>query len=174
MPAPKKLAAVEEIKARLNGAEGGVLLVDYRGLSVKAMAQLRNVLREVGGDMVVLKNSLVEIALRESALPAMDDLLAGPSAFVFVDGDPVASAKALAGFAKENKELELKGGLVQGQVIDGAGLNALSKLPSREELIAKLLGTLQNPARGLVTVMSGTARGLVTALDAVAKEKPAA
>lgn len=173
MPAPKKLVSVQEIKTRLDAAEGGVLLVDYRGLTVKQMAGLRNALRAVGGELVVLKNSLVEIALRENALPEMDSLLAGPSGFVFVSEDPVASAKALAAFAKENKALELKGGLVQGQVIDAAGLDALAKLPSLEELIAKLLGTLQNPSRGLVTVLSGTARGLATALDAIAKEKAA-
>jgi large subunit ribosomal protein L10 len=174
MPAQSKIEVVAEIKKRLDEAKGGFLLVDYRGLSVIEMATLRNNLRAVGGEMCVFKNRLVQIALRENALPAMDDLLAGPSAFVFVADDPVASAKALAAFVKDHNALEMKGGLVQNEVLDGARIIALSKLPSREGLMAQLLGTLTNPARGMVTVLSGVSRGLVTALDAIAKEKEAA
>jgi len=171
MPAPSKLEAVASIKDRLNSAKGGMLLVDYRGLSVSEMAALRNKVREAGGEMLVLKNRLVQIALRENASPDMDDLLQGPSAFVFISGDPVTSAKALADFAKEHEALELKGGLVDNEVLSQESIVAFSKLPSREELMAKLLGTLTNPSRGMVTVLSGVGRDLVTVLDAVAKEK---
>jgi large subunit ribosomal protein L10 len=171
MPAQSKLDVVVEIKKALDAAEGGVFLIDYRGLTVSQMATLRNLLREAGGEMRVYKNRLVQIALRENAMPTMDELLLGPSAFVFVEEEPVSSAKVIATFAKEHPALEMKGGLVQGEVLDQSDLKALSKLPSRDELMAKLLGTLTNPARGMVTVLSGVSRGLVTAIDALGKQK---
>ena len=168
MPAKVKKEAVSEIKGQFSDAEN-VLLVDYRGLSVKAISALRRKIAEAGGRFVVYKNTLVDIAMRELALPSLGDLLEGPSAFIFTGEDPVASAKALRDFSKENNALELKGGLVQNQVLDSAALQALAALPTREELLAKLLGTLQNPMRGVVTVISGPARGLVTVLDGAAK-----
>ncbi|MDR1775273.1 MAG: 50S ribosomal protein L10 [Actinomycetes bacterium] len=173
MPAQSKLEVVAEIKDRFTDA-GSVLLVDYRGLSVKAVSDLRRKIKDVDASMVVYKNTLTEIAMRELALPSMHALLEGPTAFVFTGADPVAPAKALADFAKENPALEMKGGLVQNQVIDADGLKALASLPSREELLAKLLGTISNPLRGLVTVLSGPARGLVTALDGLQQQKAAA
>ncbi|MCL2680521.1 MAG: 50S ribosomal protein L10 [Coriobacteriia bacterium] len=173
MPAETKHAAVAQIKERFVACPN-VLLIDYRGLNVQAVSQLRRDLRAAGGDMVVYKNTLTQIAMRELALPSMDDLLEGPSAFIFAEGDPVTSAKVLATFAKTNKALELKGGLVQSQVLDSAGLKALATLPSREELLAKFMGTISNPTRGLVTVLAGPARGLVTALSAVQEQKEAA
>lgn len=168
-----KSAVIAEIKERVTASEA-ILLVDYRGLSVKDITTLRHNLREVGATMTVYKNTLTELALRELALPTLDEYLQGPTGFVFVSGDPVAPAKALTNFAKENAALVLKGALMGSNVLDQAGLEALSKLPSHEELIAKLLGTLQNPTRGLVTVLGGPARGLATALDAIAKQKAAA
>lgn len=168
-----KQEVVSEIKNRLDSSEA-VLLVDYRGLSVKELGMLRKNLRDLDSSMTVYKNTLTEIALRELALPSLGDLLEGPTAFVFVEGDPVAPAKALTSFAKEHKALELKGALLGKSVLDKDGLVAVSKLPSREELVAKLLGTLQNPMRGFVTVAAGPARGLVTALDALAGQKAAA
>lgn len=173
MAKPTKQEVVNEIKQRIDASEA-VLLVDYRGLTVKEISDLRADLRAQDAQMTIYKNTLTEIALRELALPSMGDLLEGPTAFVFVEGDPVAPAKALTAFAKANEALELKGALLGKSVLDKDGLIAVSKLPSREELIAKLLGTLQNPARGLVTVASGPARGLVTALSALVGQKEAA
>ena len=173
MPAESKLAVVAEIKERFTSCPD-VLLVDYRGLDVQSVSQLRTELRAAGGEMVVYKNTLTQIAMRELALPSMEDMLQGPSAFIFASGDPVASAKVLANFAKTNEALELKGGLVQSQILDESGIKALATLPSREELLAKLMGTIGNPARGLVTVLSGPNRGLVTALSALAGQKEAA
>lgn len=168
-----KSEVIAEIKERLTASEG-VLLVDYRGLTVKDISELRSNLREVGGAMTVYKNTLTELALRELAMPTMEEHLEGPTAFVFIEGDPVAPAKALTKFAEGHAQLELKAGLLGNTVLDKESVIALSKLPSREELLAKLLGTLQNPTRGFVTVCAGPARGLVTALDAIAKQKDAA
>ena len=172
MPTVTKEGLVGEIKEHFNGSEA-VLLIDYRGLSVKDMQELRRSVREAGGEIKVYKNSLTEIAIRELALPNLDEYLQGPTAFVFVGADPVAPAKALSVFAKTHQALELKGGLVQNRVIDAKGLKALATLPSREELIAQLLGTIQNPLTGTVRVLAGPARAFATVLDAIAKQKAA-
>jgi len=172
MPTANKEALVAEIKDRFNES-AAVIMADYRGLTVKQMQQLRTKVREVGGEIKIYKNSLTEIAVRELALPSMDEFLAGPTAFVFIEGDAVAPAKALTTFAKENPALELKGGFVQNQVVDSAGVKAIASLPSREELLAKLLGTMLNPLTGTVRVLSGPARAFVTVVDAIAKEKAA-
>lgn len=173
MPTENKQVLVEEIKSRFNEADA-VIMLDYRGLSVKEMQQLRRDLRGIGSEVTVYKNSLTEIAIRELALPPMDAFLEGPTAFVFVAGDAVAPAKALAAFAKEHQALELKGGYVQSQVVDAAGVKAIATLPSREELVAKLLGTIQNPLTGTVRVLAGPARAFATVVDAIAKQKAAA
>lgn len=172
MPTAEKRAIVAEIKERFTGADA-VILADYRGLTVKEMQELRKRLSEVDSELKVYKNSLTEIAIRELALPNLDAYLEGPTAFVFVPGDPVAPAKTLTGFSKEHPALELKGGLVQNQVLDAGKIKAIAALPSREELIAKLMGTLQNPLRGTVQVLAGPARAFVMALDAIAKKKAA-
>lgn len=172
MPTETKQSRVAEIKDRFNGSQA-VLMIDYRGLTVKEMQELRGKVREAGGEITVYKNSLTEIAVRELALPNMDAYLQGPTAFVFINEDPVAPAKALTVFAKTHQALELKGGFVENQLVDSAGVKAIADLPSREELIAKLLGTMLNPLTGTVRVLAGPARAFVTALDAIAKEKAA-
>ncbi len=172
MPTATKETRVAEIKERFNASQA-VIMVDYRGLTVKQMESLRGKLRETGCETKIYKNSLTEIAVRELALPNMDAFLAGPTAFVFIADDAVAPAKALTAFAKENQALEIKGGFVQNQIVDAAGINAIATLPSREELIAKLLGTMQNPLTGTVRVLSGPARAFATVLDAIAKQKAA-
>ncbi len=172
MPNASKEARVVEIKERFNAADA-VIMADYRGLTVKEMQALRVKLREVGCDVRVYKNSLTEIAIRELALPNLDEFLEGPTAFVFVEGDPVTPAKTLTTFAKDHVALELKGGLVANQVVGLEGVKAIATLPSREELLAKLLGTIQNPLRGTVQVLAGPARAFVTVVDAIAKQKAA-
>lgn len=172
MPTANKEARVVEIKDRFDAAEA-VIMADYRGLSVKEMQELRVKLREAGCEVKVYKNSLTEIAIRELALPNMDEFLEGPTAFIFIEADPVVPAKALAAFAKQHQALELKGGFVQNQVVSADGVKAIATLPSREELIAKLLGTMQSPLRGTVQVLAGPARAFVTVLDAIAKQKAA-
>ena len=173
MPTAQKETLVEEIKDRFAGSEA-VLLADYRGLSVKELQQLRVKLREVGAELTVYKNSLTEIAMRELALPSMADYLAGPTAFIFAGEDPVAPAKALTTFAKEHKALELKGGLVENQVVDADGVKAIATLPSREELIARLLGTMVNPLVGFARVLNGPAEAFARTVQAVAEQKAAA
>lgn len=173
MPTAQKEELVEEIKDKF-AASPSILLADYRGLSVKELQQLRRKLREVGAELTVYKNSLTEIAMRELALPSMASFLAGPTAFVFAGDDPVAPAKALTAFAKEHEALQLKGGLVESQVVDAQSVKAIASLPSREELIAKLLGTMVNPLVGLARVLNGPVEAFARTVQAVADQKAAA
>jgi len=173
MPTSQKESLVVEIKGRLNEA-GAILLADYRGLTVKEMQELRNNLRDAGSELKVYKNSLTEIAIRELALPSLDEYLAGPTAIIFTGEDPVSTAKALTTFAKAHKALELKGGLVENQVVDADGVKAIATLPSREELIAKLLGTMLNPLTGFARVLNGPVEAFARTVQAVADQKAAA
>jgi large subunit ribosomal protein L10 len=173
MPNSQKLEAVSDIKDRFSSASS-VILADYRGLTVKEMQQLRASLREVGGEIKIYKNSLTEIAMRELGMPDMGSLLEGPTAFAFSEGDPVAPAKVLNTFLKEHPALELKGGFVDGVVVDVAGIKALATLPSREELIAKLMGSMLNPVRGFMSMANAPAGAFVRTVKAVADQKAAA
>ena len=151
MPTNEKQQQVAEIKERLTGS-AGVIMADYRGLTVKQMRGLRNALRESGAVVTVYKNSLAQIAIRELELPNMDQFLEGPTAFVFTPEDPVEAAKGLLAFAKEHKVFSFKGGLIDGQVVDAEAVKAIASLPSREELIAKLMGTMLNPLRNFMAM----------------------
>lgn len=173
MPTALKEQIVEEIKDRFSGSQA-ILLVDYRGLSVKEMQELRGNLRDVGCELKIYKNSLTEIAMRELALPSMAEHLAGPTAFVFAEEDPVGPAKALTTFAKAHAALDLKGGLVENQVVDAAGVKAIASLPSREELLAKLLGTMLDPLTGFARVLNGPVEAFARVTQAVADQKAAA
>lgn len=173
MPTVQKEALVEEIKGRLTSSEG-VILVDYRGLTVKEMQELRTRVRESGADITVYKNRLTQIALRELAMPSLDDYLTGPTAFVFAGEDPVAPAKALNDFSKAHQALEIKGGLVQNQIVDAAGVKAIAMLPSREELVAKLMGLLLSPVRGFMGMANAPVSAFARTLQAVADQRAAA
>ncbi|MDR3037434.1 MAG: 50S ribosomal protein L10 [Coriobacteriales bacterium] len=167
MPNSAKVALVSQIKEEISAADA-VWVVDYRGLTVKQAEGLRGKIREQGAVLKVYKNSFTQRALTDLELPSLGPILEGPSAFVFVSGDPVASAKALKVFAKENSKLEIKGGLFNKAVVSADQVKAIADLPSREELIAKLLGTLQNPLTGIVRVLNGPAEKLVRTLGAIA------
>lgn len=173
MPTAQKESIIAEIKGRIASSDA-FILTDYRGLSVKEMQELRNKLREQGGELSVYKNSLTQIAVRELGLEGMDDMLQGPTAFLFVEGDPVGPAKALTAFAKEHAALETKGGWVQDQLADASAIAALAALPSREELIAKLMGTMLNPVRQVMLMANAPAGALTRVMKAVADQKAAA
>jgi len=170
VPRPEKVAIVDEIKDKLSRAQG-VILADYRGLTVMQATELRRKLREAGVEYKVLKNTLTAIAAREAGFEDLTSLLVGPTAIAFGYEDPVAPAKVLSEFAKTNPVLELKGGLLEGRVLDVEGVKALAALPSREELLSQVLRGMQGPIAGLVNVLQGTIRNLVYALDAVRKQK---
>ena len=173
MPSAKNTEALEQIKADLTDVQA-VWVVDYRGLTVKESQELRRSIRESGAIMKVYKNTLMQIALKEMEMPEMDQVLSGPSAFIFADGDPVASAKTIRDFAKKNETLVIKGGIMDGGFVDADAVQKIASLPSREELIAKLLGSLQNPMSQIVRVLNGPAGQLARTIGAIADQKNAA
>ena len=173
MPSVQNTERLAEIKEDLTDIQA-MWVVDYRGLTVKQSEQLRNSIREAGAIMKVHKNKLVRLALKELDMPEMDEVLAGPSAFVFAEGDPVASAKALKDFAKANENLVIKGGMMDGAFVDAEAVEKIAALPSREELIAKLLGSLQNPMVKNRTVLNGPMEAFARCVSAIADQKDAA
>ncbi len=172
MPNAQNKEMLEAIKADLDGVSA-VWVVDYRGLTVKEIQNLRHSIREAGANMKVYKNTLMRIALEQSELPTLDDLLEGPSAFVFAGDDVAAAAKAVKNFAKDNQNLEIKGGLMEGKEVTAAEVEAIASLPSREELIAQIAGAISGVARGLATTVNGVPRGLAQVVKAVADQKAA-
>ncbi len=167
----KKLV-VADIKDKLSRAKGAVL-VDYRGLTVQEATELRKQFREADVEYKVLKNTLIQLAAKELDLSEMDQYLTGPTAIAFGYNDPVVPAKILTEFIKKTKKMEVKGGLVEGKVIDNSGVQYLSDLPSREVLLAKLLGSMNAPISGFVGVLSGTLRSLLYTLNAIKEQKEA-
>jgi len=160
MPSEKVLAEkrrqVEEITAKLKESAATVL-VDYRGLNVAQVTELRKKLREAGVEFKVLKNTLVSRAANNAELPDLNPLLTGPTAVAFSKEDVVAPAKVLSEFAKENEALKIKGGVVEGRFADVKQIEALAKLPSREALLSMLLSVLQAPVRNFALAVKAVA-----------------
>lgn len=166
----KKKAVVEEIKNKLQDSTVAVL-ADYRGLSVTEISNLRSQLRETGTDLKVTKNTMTRLAAQELGIEGLDPYLEGPTAIAYNSDDPVTPAKILLKFAKENKALEIKSAVLDGKVIDFDAVKALADLPSREQLLAKLLGSMQAPMYGFANVLQGNIRNLVYVLEAVRKKQ---
>lgn len=177
MPSEKTMLAkqtqVRELTEKLKAAKG-VVLADYRGLTVEQDTKLRKSLREAGIDYQVVKNSVIHFAAQDAGLEALEPFLNGPTALAISTVDPVAPSKLLSKFEKDFEKFELKGGIVEGKVIDVDGVKAISNLPSKEELIAKMLGSMKSPLNGLVNVLNGNIRGLVVALNAIVEQKQSA
>ncbi|MBO5089041.1 MAG: 50S ribosomal protein L10 [Lachnospiraceae bacterium] len=147
-----KQPIVEEIKANLDGAQSAVI-VDYRGLTVEQDTRLRKELREAGVIYKVYKNTMVRFAIEGTEFEALKDDLEGPNAIAISKEDATAPARILAKFAKEAEALEIKCGIVEGTYYDQAGIKAISSIPSREELLSKLLGSLQSPIANFARVL---------------------
>lgn len=167
----EKAQVVAEIKEKFQGATG-VVIADYRGLTVAQVTQLRSQLREAGVEYRVLKNTLVRRAAHEVGIEGLDPFLEGPTAVAF-SADPVAPAKVLADFAKTAKTFAIKGGVVEGKVVDSNGVKALAELPSREVLLAQVVRGMQAPLVGMVNVLQGPIRKMGYALEEVRKLKEA-
>ncbi len=148
-----KQPIVEEISAKIVGAQS-VVLVDYRGLSVEQDTELRKQLREAGVTYKVYKNTFMTRAFKGTEFEALAPYLEGPSAVAISTTDATAPARVLAEFAKKAKELEIKGGVVEGTVYDAKGMEAIASIPSREVLISKLLGSMQSPIANFARVIN--------------------
>lgn len=170
MARQKKELFVEELAGKMEEA-ASLIFTDYRGLDVAKMTSLRKSLREAGVEYRVVKNTLVRFAAEKAQIENLDDMTVGPTAIAFGLKDPVAPAKILLDFAKGNPDLEIKGGVLEGNIIDLSRVEYLSKIPSREVLLSKALGSLQAPITGLVMVLSGVPRKLLYALNAIKEKK---
>lgn len=172
MPSEKvleaKKAQVVEIAEALKGATTGVL-VDYRGLTVEEDTKLRNDLRAAGVKYFVVKNTLLRLAAKETGLDALDEILHGPTALA-ISEDAVAPAKVLADFAKTNDKMEIKSGFMDGKVLSIDEVIQLAKTPSKETLIAKIMGSLNSPISGLARLLSTIVDGGVEIEDLIAKK----
>jgi len=166
----RKQVLVDGIREKLEAAQA-VILVDYCGLTAEQMGNLRGQLRGKDSELRVIKNTLALRAAEGTSLAQAMDLFKGPTAFVYSYEDPVETAKVLVRFSKEVDRLKLKGGFIEGKVFGPEDVEALSKLPSREVLIAALLATFNAPIAGLVNVLAANLRGLVTVLNAIKDKK---
>jgi large subunit ribosomal protein L10 len=172
MPTARKETAVKELRDQLAAAQN-LFLTDYQGLTVEEITRLRGELRKDGSTYAVVKNTLFRIAAGDVA-SRLDEFLAGPTGIVFSGADPVAPAKALKTFSDATKKLSVKAAYIDGHVVGAEQVNILAKLPPKIELIARLVGSLASPLRGLVTVLSGNQSGLVRVLTAIREQREAA
>ena len=171
-PRPEKVAVVDEVRAKLRDADA-VVLTEYRGLSVAAMAKLRSELRTVGGEFKVYKNTLVRFAARDLGLE-IDDLLTGPTAIAFVakgGGDAVGVAKALKKYSTENEALVIKGGVLGTTRLSPADVKALAEVPPREQLLAELAGLMAAPTQQFVNLLDAVPRDFAYALHALIEKQ---
>ena len=159
---PEKAAKVAEIKELLTSSKCTVL-VDFCGLTVAQDTALRRKMREAG-----------VIAAQEAGIEGLEPALEKNTAIAVAPEDPVAAAKIICDFAKENKALVVKAGVLDGKVIDDAAIKALAELPPKEVLVAKMLGSMNAPISGFVNVLQGTIRKVVYALDAIREQKESA
>ena len=156
------------------GQATNAFLIDFKGITVPQVTELRKQVRETGSDYVVVKNTLALIAVKDSPLVALKDQFTGMTAVAYNTTDAVALAKALTRFAKDVPTVQFKGALLNGQVVPAAEIQNIANLPTREELVSKLLYLMQSPIRGLVTVLQANIRNVAVVLDQIAKQKETA
>ncbi len=170
MPRPDKVEKVKEIRKYFDSVNA-VIVTEYRGLNVKDMAELRKSLRENDVEYRVLKNTLVRIALRDTKSEPVLALVEGPIAVAFVRGDVSKAAQALISYSRAKPELKVKGGFIEGRLVEAPGIRTIATLPPREVLLARLVGTMNMPVSNLVGVLSGPSRSLVQVLNAIRDKK---
>jgi large subunit ribosomal protein L10 len=171
-PRPEKVAVVDEVRERLSSSSA-VLLTEYRGLKVGELAELRRNLRTAGGDYKVYKNTLVRFAVRELGIEGVEELLVGPTALAFVEGDAAAVAKALRDYSRTNPALVLKGGVLGSKTLTADEAKALADLPSRDVLLARLAGGLAAPLQQLAGLLQALPRNMAYGLKALVDQKVA-
>lgn len=168
----QKQQSVSEVAEKMEKAQSMVIL-DYRGLTVEEVSNLRTEFRNAGVEYKVIKNNILKRAAESLKYDGLGDYFKGPSAVAFGYNDAVAPAKILSKFIKETKKTEIKGGLLDGKMIDSAGVENLAKLPSREELIAKMLGSMNAPITNFVGTLAAIPGSFVRVLNAIREQKEA-
>jgi len=172
-PRPEKVAVVEEIVGKLSTAKA-VFVSEYRGMTVKGLANLRTALRDSGAEHKVYKNTLAILAVREAGLDVLEPMLVGPTSLTFATDDTVAAAKALNTAAKGNPLLILKGGALGTSALSIDDVKALADLPSREQLLAQFAGALQAPLVKTAGLLQALPRNFAYGLSALIEQKEAA
>ena len=152
----------------------GVVVTDYQGLTVAEISELRAKLRPLKCEFKVLKNTLSRLALKDAGIEGFEEHFNGPTALAIEKGDPISVSKVLIDFTKDHAKLKLKAGLLGKKVLTPADIKSLAALPSREVLVAKLLGTMNAPITSFVRVLNAVPNSLVYVLEAVRKQKEAA
>ena len=152
----KKQAIGEDVTVKFTDA-ASVVIVDYRGLTVDQVTELRKQLREAGVEMKVIKNSILSRAAEAANLPGLGDVFKGPTAVAFSNEDVIAPAKIINDFAEKAEALEIKGGIIEGKVSSKEEIEALAKLPNREGLLSMLLSVLQAPVRNTALIIKAVA-----------------
>ncbi len=167
----EKQAVVEELVRKFREAQGGVF-VDYTGTTVAADTEMRRAMRAAGVEYSVVKNTLTRRAADQVGFDALDPILHGATAMAVCHSDPVAAAKIICEYAdKKDSTIQIKAGFVDGKVISPEEVHALSELPSKEALVAQVLGTMMAPVTSFATVLNASIRGLAVALQAIADKK---
>ena len=170
MARPEKLKQVEELADVFNKARS-VVLNDFTGLNVERISELRRLCRENGVEFRVVKNTLARRSIKGTPAEELEQYFDGPTALAISRESENLSAKVLVKFAEEYELPKLKAGVVEGKVIDATGVLALAKLPSKRELMSKLLGDMKSPGNRLVSVLQGSLRNLLYALNAVIEKR---
>jgi len=152
----EKQAVIDEIKGKLEKAKSAVV-IDYIGITVAEADAMRKKLREANVDYTVYKNTLVNRAIQGTEYEGLKEVLSGPSAFAFSYDDAVAPAKVISGIIKEYKKMEFKAGVIEGKFYDAEGVKAIAALPSRDELLAKFMGSIQSPVSKFVRTLQAIA-----------------
>jgi large subunit ribosomal protein L10 len=166
----QKQEQIDTLRGLLAPANG-LFVMDFTGLSVGEVTELRRKVREARGNYRVVRNTLAKLAVAETDHRGIQQLLTGPAAVAYTDQDAVLLAKTLAEFAKTHEHLRFRGGLVDGQLLDAQQAKQIAALPSRKELVARLVVLLQSPIRRLVTVLDAPVRGLAVSLQQIAEDK---
>ncbi|NDC83252.1 50S ribosomal protein L10 [bacterium] len=167
---PEKVQAVSEIKRKLEESSV-VLFADYRGLSVAELTGFRKELKKDGGRLEVIKNTFAVRALQELGVTFDTKTFEGPSAIIFTDKDLVQLAKSVVKFSSGNDKLKVKAALLDNSILSRSQVEALASLPSRDELIARVIGSIKAPITNFVSVIGGPLRGLVYAISAIKDQK---
>lgn len=168
----EKEAVVTEVREKLGEADA-VIVTEYRGLTVTALAELRRELRKAGCEYRVYKNTLARFAAREAGLEGLDTLLVGPTAIAFVKGDVAAVAKSLKEYAKTNPLLVIRGGAVAGKAVSAKDVDVLAELPSREVMLSQLAGMFQAPLVKTAGLLQALPRNMAYGLKALVDQKSA-